>query len=145
MPHTLKSCAIGLLVFLYPFAGKGQSRDAYSSLVYNGKEFNHLIVDRFPVYGMGTENGCVVRGPISLKLQDIGSTEVEGWITDSRTGEPLPAAMIRLEMVDGSKDARAADSLGRFRFVKSSGIRVLRIDYLGYHSMVIKKLSRKLF
>ena len=68
--------------------------------------------------------------PCSAQTQ----TTVEGFVTDSISGEPLPYVSLILK---GTVTGGSTDTDGHFSFVSSSGVRILEVSYLGYETKVL--------
>lgn len=145
MPCISKLLSVVIIVVLNSLAGQSQTKDAYHQLVYNGKNCNQLIIDRLPDYGISGRDGCIVGREIVLELKDIDTQQVEGWIKDAETGEALVGASIKLQRKNGSNETLKTDSYGRFLMNKSSPLKKLNVEYLGYRILKIKGSSKELF
>ena len=61
------------------------------------------------------------------------STEIEGYITDAKTGDPLPGANV---FIVGTSLGAASDMNGKYRIPKvPPGTYTLRVTYIGYRTM----------
>ncbi|MBC9933131.1 carboxypeptidase-like regulatory domain-containing protein [Chitinophaga qingshengii] len=145
MSSISKLFVLACFVLLYHVNGQAQTKMAYSKLLYNGKEYNELIVDRFPQYGFAGKDGCVVQGQLVLELKDTGAQEVEGLVKDAETGAVIFAATVQLKRANGTTEEIATDEQGKFLVHKGSYVKTLRIAYIGYRLLNIKAASGKLF
>jgi TonB-dependent receptor len=61
------------------------------------------------------------------------STEIEGYITDAKTGDPLPGANV---FIVGTSLGAASDLNGKYRILRvPPGSYTLRVTYIGYNTM----------
>lgn len=145
MSSLFKLFVVTCFVLLYHVNGQAQTKMAYSKLLYNGKEYNELIVDRFPEYGFAGKDGCIVLNQLVLELKDADGQKVEGLVKDAETGAGLANATVQLKRANGTTEKLATDEQGRFWVPKGSPLKTLRIDYLGYRILNIKAAAGKLF
>ena len=109
-----------------------------STFTLNSKKANSKIVDRFPDYGDGHKDGCLVMAEMHLALMTDKTGQIEGRVSDVSTGMPLNNASV-LVKTDLQQDIRlATDSLGSFQTQIRGRLNVVRLDYVGYRRMIIR-------
>lgn len=109
-----------------------------STVTVNSKRANHLIVDRFPDYGDGHKDGCIVMDQMRLNLRFNKLGVITGQVSDVSTKEPLQNALVILNDNLGLTDKLVTDSLGQFSTSTQGKIIGLQIDYIGYRRLVVK-------
>ena len=108
------------------------------AFTYNSKKANSKIVDRFPDYGDGHKDGCLIMAEMHLDLKTNKTGQIEGKISDVSTGIPLNNALVVLE-TDLQQDIQlTTDSLGLFHAKIPGRLIKVRLDLIGYRRMVIK-------
>ena len=60
-----------------------------SAFTLNSKKANSKIVDRFPDYGDGHKDGCIIMAEMHLELRTDKAGQIDGKITDVHNGTPL--------------------------------------------------------
>ncbi|MEZ2444952.1 hypothetical protein AB6805_24665 [Chitinophaga sp. RCC_12] len=136
---------VAIIVLLGSYTGQAQTKQSYPRFLYNGKNYNELITNRVPEYGIAARDGCVVMGEIQLELRDIDAEKIEGWVKDAATGDTLVGASIKIQRRNKHMETLATDSLGRFLMSKSPSVTELHVLYLGFRELNIRGLSGKLF
>lgn len=109
-----------------------------SSVTVDSKRANHLIVDRFPDYGDGHKDGCIIRSEMRLNLSFNKLGVTTGQVSDVSSKEPLQNALVILNDNLGQTDKVVTDSLGQFSTKTQGKIIGLQIDYIGYRRLVVK-------
>lgn len=145
MPALSKLRCVIVIVLLYSFGAQAQRRQTYSRLSYNGMNYNRLIIDRIPDYGIAGKDGCIVMSEIDLAFRDIDSLMVEGLVKDAETGENIRGASIKFRRRNGSSERIVSDSIGRFLVNRSSPVKDFEVLYIGYRPLKIKSAPWKLF
>lgn len=136
-------CFILGLFLLIAFGSQAQTA-LYPEFRYNGKSLNNLILYRIPDYGDGRRDGCIVADEMSLYLCNKDAV-IEGQVRNVTSGLPLGHAMIEIRWRNLKKETIYADSIGHFRFKKSSMIKRLTVKYLTCRTLTIRGSRRKLF
>ena len=109
-----------------------------STFTFNSKKANRKIVDRFPDYGDGHKDGCVVMAEMHLDLKTEKIGQIKGRVSDVSTGMPLNNALVLLK-TDLQQDIRlTTDSLGSFQTQIPGKLNEVRLEYLGYRRMIIR-------
>lgn len=137
--------SVAIIVLLYSPAVQAQTKQSYPRLLYNGRNYDVLITNRVPEYGISSRDGCVVMREMLLELRDTDAQTVEGLVKDVESGDALAGARIKLQRQKGSSEAFATDSLGRFRVIRGSPVKYIHVDYIGYRMLNIKGAGGKLF
>lgn len=109
-----------------------------STVTVNSKRANHLIVDRFPDYGDGHKDGCIIMSQMRLHLSFNKPGVITGQVSDVSSKEPLQNALVILNDNLGLTDKVVTDSLGQFSTSTQGKIIGLQIDYIGYRRLVVK-------
>ena len=109
-----------------------------STVTVNGRKANHLIVDRFPDYGDGQKDGCVIRSEMRLELNYDKLDLISGRLSDVSTREPLRNALVIINDRLGSISRTATDSLGLFSTKIEGKISGMQIDYIGYRRLIVQ-------
>ena len=109
-----------------------------SAFTLNSKKANSKIVDRFPDYGDGHKDGCVVMAEMHLVLTTDKAGLVEGEISDVDSGAPLSNAPVILQTDLQQGIHLTTDSLGLFRIKIQGSLKEARVDYIGYRRMIIR-------
>lgn len=145
MPYPTKSLPIAIIILLTSLASLCQTKDQYHQLIYNRKSLNQLIVDRIPDYGISNRDGCIVGREFILELSDIDQQKVEGLVKDVETKEVITNATVKLTRRSRKTETLLTDATGRFLLEKSSPIKELQIQYIGYRIFKIQGFSKQLF
>ena len=145
MPFLSKSLPVAFIILLASLAALCQKGDKYHQLIYNGRHLNQLIVDRIPDYGITGRDGCIVGREFILELSDIDQQKVEGQVKDAETREVMANAIVKLTRRNGKTETLHTDSTGRFQMEKSSPIKALQIQHIGYRILKIQGSSKQLF
>ncbi len=107
-------------------------------MTINSKKANSKIDDRFPDYGDGHKDGCLVMAEMHLDLKTDKMRQIEGKISDVSTGTPLQNASVLLK-TDLQQDIQlTTDSLGLFQTKIHGRLIEARLDYIGYRRMIIR-------
>jgi hypothetical protein len=107
-------CAYSLfLIFLYSCVNKYQGQNL-SVLTINSKMKNSKIVDRYPDYGDGHKDGCIVMSEMQVDLNLREKGIVSGLVSDVTSKQPLPAASIRILTDTGRVLTLATGPEGKF-------------------------------
>lgn len=109
-----------------------------SAFTLNSKKANSKIVDRFPDYGDGHKDGCLVMAEMHLVLTIDKAGLVKGEISDVDSGTPLSNASVILQTDSHQNIRLTTDSLGLFQTKINGSLKAARIDYIGYRRMIIR-------
>lgn len=139
-----------LILFSLTLIGCQSARNGLilSKFSVNEKSYNSLIVDRKPNYGLGKKDGCIIEGQIHLSISSSEGAKdnFEGTVIDVKDGTPLMGAKVSVHPSSGSSpEILYADSLGMFNFQTNAEIKSLKIQYVGYRTLVIDLSKRNLF
>lgn len=109
-----------------------------SAFTLNSKKANSKIVDRFPDYGDGRKDGCVVMAEMHLALKTDKAGHMEGKISDVHDGRPLSNVLVIIK-TDLQQDIQlTTDSLGLFRYKVLGKLKEAQLIYPGYRRMIIR-------
>mgnify|MGYP000902504316 CR=1 FL=1 len=134
MRYTLLILLLGLIISCTS-RYKGMQ---LSSVTINDKKANKLIIDRFPDYGDGHKDGCVVMAEMRLNLTVNKNGHTSGQVTDVSSGEPLHKARIELKNKLKQTYIVNTDSVGQFATNLSAKLTDLQVNYIGYRPLTIK-------
>lgn len=109
-----------------------------SAFTLNSKKANSKIINRFPDYGDGHKDGCIVMAVMHLELKTDEAGQIEGKITDVHNGTPLKNASILLKTDLQQGIQLTTDSLGLFRTAALGRLKEAQFDYIGYRRMIIR-------
>lgn len=109
-----------------------------STVTVNGRKSNHLIVGRFPDYGDGHKDGCIIRSEMRLELDYNKIGLINGRLSDVSSKEPLKYALVIVNDRLGVTSKIATDSLGHFSAKLEGKISAIQIDYIGYRKLIVK-------
>jgi hypothetical protein len=113
----------------------GQKLSVFS---INSKIKNNKIIDRFPDYGDGRRDGCVVMSEMQIDLDTRGQTIVSGIVRDVTTKASLDAATIKVLTRTGEDTVLLSNKDGKFVFYLEDQLSRLEITYIGYRNLVVK-------
>jgi hypothetical protein len=85
-----------------------------SALTINSKKANNKILDRYPDYGDGHKDGCLVMAEMQLDLKIDKPGQIQGKVSDVQTGKPLKSTSILLKTCMQQDISLTTDSLGSF-------------------------------
>lgn len=109
-----------------------------SSFTLNSKKANSRIVDRYPDYGDGHKDGCLVMEEMHSELKTDKAGQVEGKISDVHDGRPLSDVLVIVK-TDLQQDIQlTTDSLGLFRSKILGKLKEAQLVYPGYRRMIIR-------
>jgi hypothetical protein len=108
-----------------------------SSFTLNSKNANSKIVDRFPDYGDGHKDGCLVMAEMHLDLKTNKTGRIEGKVSDVSSGIALHNASVFLKTDLQQDILLATDSLGLFQTKIPGRLIQARVEYIGYRRMII--------
>ena len=109
-----------------------------SVFTLNSKTANSKIVDRFPDYGDGHKDGCVVMAEMHLALKTDKTGYIEGKISDVHDGRPLSNVLVMLKNNLKNGMQLTTDSLGLFRTKIPGRLKEAQLNYIGYRRMIIR-------
>lgn len=110
-----------------------------AKLRINGKRANARIVDRFPQYGDGRRDGCIVMPEIRLDISTTGGSVFGGVVSAAeRPAGRLRGAVVTVETASGGRYQQATGEGGTFSFRTAEKIRVLSVDCLNYRRFVAR-------
>lgn len=104
-----------------------------STLTIDGKSRNGKIINRYPDYGDGQADGCVVMSEMKVDIQESDKFKnIAGSITDVETNEVLCNANITLKTINNKEIQAVTDMYGRFSIVSDARIISISVGYVGY-------------
>lgn len=132
----LKQTILFLIIGLYSCSTyKGVT---LSTFHYNNKLANSKIVDRYPEYGDGKRDGCVVLDEISLEVKIDKIGDIKGKVSDADSKKPLNNALVLIKTLENSRIEAITDSMGVFNSSISGQLTGLQIEHIGYRGLIIK-------
>ena len=114
-----------------------------STLKINGKKQNELIQDRIPNYGIGSPDGCVIMGEISLNLETVGKDSIRGTVRESDKHQALPFATVKLQSDKQNDLSLQTDSAGNFRTRIPPELKAIQIEYIGFRTLTVDLTEMK--
>jgi hypothetical protein len=109
-----------------------------SAFTYNSKKANSRIIGRFPDYGDGHKDGCMIMREMHLNLIADKMGRIEGKVSDVSTMKPINYALVLLK-TDLQQNIRlTTDSLGLFHTKIHGKLIEARLDYAGYRGMTVR-------
>ena len=109
---------------------QGQS---LSELTINDKKQNKKIVNRYPDYGDGHRDGCIVMSEMRLKLLNKNG-KISGNVTDVATGLRMSNVTISLRTTDNTTISAFTDSLGTFEVKLNGKASKIQLESVGYRN-----------
>jgi hypothetical protein len=108
------------------------------SFSFNGKNRNSYIANRFPDYGDGHKDGCVVMGEIRLEINRSIESSFDGSVFDATNNSLLNAANIYVYYKSSEQPKiMVTNEHGKFSFEKNDEVVKLKIEALGYRSLLL--------
>jgi hypothetical protein len=110
-----------------------------STLTINSKARNNLIIDRYPEYGDGNPDGCIIMAEmkVQLNITDKGKT-INGSVRDVNTGDTLRNVNVLLINTTGLESKLNTDSNGRFSFHSEFKVDTIKIEAIAYRRFLAK-------
>jgi hypothetical protein len=104
-----------------------------SVLTVDGRNRNGRIVNRYPDYGDGHLDGCIVMPEMRVDLyQNQKFKSITGKISNVESGESLASANVTLFTTDSNLVQISTNSKGEFEIVSDRIFVSIRVDYLAY-------------
>lgn len=127
------------IVLLLLSAGCVSSRKLIvPTFTVNDKKYNHLIVNRIPVYGLTERDGCLVQGEFHLTLKTFESNQAIGTVKDVLQKEPLPNTIVSLYLDMTSKPDRViTDQHGQFQIPDLKEVKKIEISHVGFRNYTV--------
>lgn len=110
-----------------------------STVTINGKKSNHKIVNRYPDYGDGHADGCLVLAEMRAALYvDQHKSNISGKLTDVVNAEIMRNADITITMIDSTEAKIKTDENGEFAFKANTRIQKVAFWSIAYRTLIIK-------
>ena len=110
-----------------------------SAVTINGKKSNHKIVNRYPDYGDGHADGCLILAEMKAVLYlDQQKLNISGKLTDVVNAEIMRNADITLTMIDSTEARIKTDENGAFAFKANTRIQKVSFWSIAYRTLIIK-------
>lgn len=145
MSNIFKVCSLFIVILSLTLTAYAQSEIVYSTLTYNGKNLDKLIIGRIPEYGLGAKDGCIIEPQMKLSFKDIDAKCVEGMLKETVYDIPLHNADIFLIKAKRVVDTLHTDSLGCFILQKTASFDQLNIQRRSFRDITIKRSRKYLF
>ena len=121
-------------IFFLACVNRYQGR-SLSELTINDKKQNNNIVNRYPYYGDGHKDGCIVMSEMSLKLH-YKNGKILGKVTDVATGLRMMNVAISLRTAGNTTISAVTDSLGTFTVILDGKASTIRLESVGYRNFL---------
>lgn len=109
-----------------------------SAVSINGKNSNHKIVNRYPDYGDGHADGCIVLAEMKAVLHlDQHKSNISGKLTDVVNAEIMRNANITITMTDSTEAKIKTDENGEFAFRANTRIQKIAFWSIAYRTLII--------
>lgn len=114
---------------------KGQYLSVFT---VNSKAKNSKILNRFPDYGDGHRDGCIVLPEMRVDLQIKKPGIVSGFVSDVVTKAPLSAASFTVLTKSGKVLILSSDTEGKFTLNIDERVSRLEVRQLGYRDFHVE-------
>lgn len=128
---------IGLVVIAYS-CGSTNYNGILPELTVNGKNYNRLIENRIPDYGIDGEDGCVRQEELSLDLFLLASDSIKGIVRDARLRDPMPFSEVLFYNNENLVLSTLADSTGVFITEVPKGANRMEVKFIIYRTLKLK-------
>jgi hypothetical protein len=109
-----------------------------SACTINGKKSNHKIINRYPDYGDGHADGCLVLLEMKADLYvDKQKTNVSGQITDVVNGQQMRNVDVMITMTDSTEVKLRTDQYGKFMHMTKTPVRKIAFWSVAYRTLTI--------
>jgi len=128
---------LSLLVFTSSCVTKYKGHKL-SVFTINSHTRNGKIINRFPDYGDGHRDGCIIMSEMHIDLNIHKEGMVSGLIRDVNTTIPLTQASVKLLSNSGKEITLLSDEEGKFVVTLDGLLSRLQVDYLAYRRFVVQ-------
>jgi hypothetical protein len=109
-----------------------------STCTINCKKANHKIINRYPDYGDGHADGCLVLAEMKADLHvDKHKTNVSGQITDVVNGQQMQIVDVTVIMTDSTEVKLRTDQNGKFVYAAKTPVQKLAFWSVAYRNLTI--------
>jgi hypothetical protein len=99
---------------------------------------NNKIINRFPDYGDGHKDGCIIMSEMKVDLNVRKEGKISGLVSDVYTKVPLTSASVKLLSKSGKEITLLSDKDGKFVVALEAGLSRLQVSYLSYRGFVVE-------
>ena len=133
-----RNCLLLLTLFFAQGCAATYEGRKLCSFYFNDKNRNSYIVDRFPDYGDGHKDGCIVEGEIKLEMRSTDKTIFNGKVSDAGNNESLRAVNIYVySRLSSQPKIMVTNERGEFSFEKSDEIVKIKVEALGFRTLLL--------
>jgi hypothetical protein len=125
------------LIFMTSCVTKYQGRKL-SVFTVNSKTKNNKIINRFPDYGDGHKDGCIIMFEMKVDLNLRKEGVISGLVSDVYTKVPLTSASVKLLSKSGKEIALLTDKDGKFVAPLGASLSRLQVSCLSYRGFVVE-------
>jgi|694.fasta_scaffold131307_3 hypothetical protein len=109
-----------------------------STCTINGKKANHKILNRYPDYGYGHADGCLVLAEMKAALYlDKSKSNVSGQITDVVNGQQMQNVDVTVIMADSTEVKLRTDQNGKFILATKTPVQKITFWSVAYRNLTI--------
>jgi hypothetical protein len=109
-----------------------------STCAINGKKANHKIINRYPDYGDGHADGCLVLAEMKADLYlDKSKSIVSGQITDVVNGQHLQNVDVTVTMTDSTEVKLRTDQNGKFILATKTPVQKIAFWSVAYRNLTV--------
>lgn len=108
-----------------------------SEFKLNNHRANWRIVNRYPDYGDGRPEGCIIRPEMRMELFRLKPTGYRARITDVETGLPVTNATVLITFRTKETIKSRTDSLGNTLIKSTEKLRQIKVEAGIYRGLLI--------
>ena len=120
--------------------GGNQKVADLSELTVGNQDFNDLIVNRVPDYGIDGGDGCVVMEEISMNITELDDHQIKGFIFNSKSKQPLVNAELNLFVFkNGLMDTTniRSDENGIYESELNGRLKKIEVQYIAHRNLLV--------